>query len=163
MCSVPVTFGGGSWMLYAGLSLEGSAANQPADSQRAYHLPSTARGSKLLSSGISGVGGRPAGADQRVQHRLAHRAPHDIVDLGRDLAQHLALDLVGERARTGFEHVGRVLAVHHLREDRNFLLQPARFFFALLRQLVDEAAQGTALGRFAHAEAPAARSWLRIA
>src|SRR5688572_29546122 len=54
MCSVPVTFGGGSWMEYAGLSLEGSAANQPADSQRAYHLPSTARGSKLLSSGMLG-------------------------------------------------------------------------------------------------------------
>ena len=80
------------------------------------------------------------------------------MDLGRDLAQHLALDLVGEGAGAGFEHVGRVLAVHHLGEDRNFLLQPARFVFALLRQLADQADQGTALGRFAHAEAPAARS-----
>src|SRR4026207_88860 len=118
MCSVPVTFGGGSWMQYAGLSLEESAANQPEDSQRAYHLPSTARGSKLLSSGMSGAGGAPAAAARRVQPRLAHRTPHDIVDLWRDLAQHLALDLVGERACAGFEHVGSVLAVDHLGEDR---------------------------------------------
>src|SRR5215468_6823460 len=50
MCSVPVTFGGGSWMQKGAAfgSIEG--LNSPFDSQYAYHLASIARGSKVLAS-----------------------------------------------------------------------------------------------------------------
>src|SRR5215469_1163807 len=56
MCSVPVTFGGGSRMQYGVPSPLG--LKQPCDSQWAYHFCSMEAGSKLLSmgSGDSGLG-----------------------------------------------------------------------------------------------------------
>src|SRR4051794_35699821 len=58
MCSVPVTFGGGSWMQYGAPSPCG--ANTPAASQRAYHLDSRGLGSKLLSMIVGLVGAHGA-------------------------------------------------------------------------------------------------------
>ena len=46
MCSMPVTFGGGMTMEYAGLArLRGLAAKQFCFSQKSYHFSSTACGS----------------------------------------------------------------------------------------------------------------------
>src|SRR5581483_2158399 len=59
MCSVPVTFGGGSRMQYGSPSPCG--ANTPAASQRAYHFDSIVLGSKLLSMGNRGFGIRDSG------------------------------------------------------------------------------------------------------
>ena len=55
MCSVPVTFGGGSWMQYAGTFSRSAGLNSPCDSQYAYHLPSIVRGSKLFASSIGDI------------------------------------------------------------------------------------------------------------
>ncbi len=52
MCSVPVTFGGGSAMQYAGTSSRSEGLNSPFASQKGYHLASIARGSKLFASSI---------------------------------------------------------------------------------------------------------------
>ncbi len=84
------------------------------------------------------------------------------MDFGRDPAQYLALDIVRERERAGFERVRRLLAVDDVGQDRYFLMQPAGFILALLGKLADEAGQRAAV-LLAQCEAPAARSWLRIA
>src|SRR6266536_245980 len=59
MCSVPVTFGGGSWMQYEGASSRSDGLNSPWDSQYAYHLPSIVRGSKLFASSIGETVSKP--------------------------------------------------------------------------------------------------------
>src|ERR1041384_4809086 len=100
MCSVPVTFGGGSWMQYAGVarvSPSGLWRTQPADSQRWYQRCSTAAGSKLLSSTLVRVG-----QGERARDRSGDRFAHHLRDAARQLGAHsferLAEDLV-EHAR----------------------------------------------------------------
>src|SRR4029450_4653268 len=50
MCSVPVTFGGGSWMQYGGAPGFQLGLKSPRDSHIGYHFSSIACGSKLLAS-----------------------------------------------------------------------------------------------------------------
>src|SRR5579862_9054815 len=52
MCSVPVTFGGGSWMQYGAPPFH-DGLNAPLDSHRGYHFASMAWGSKLLASSMT--------------------------------------------------------------------------------------------------------------
>src|SRR5688500_18591468 len=59
MCSVPVTFGGGSMIVYAGPVPEG--LKQSVFSQWSYHFVSKVLGSKLLSMGFRNGGGRRGG------------------------------------------------------------------------------------------------------
>ena len=58
MCSVPVTFGGGSWMQNGGASAFSDGRKQPLASQIGYHLASMASGSKLFASSMVGVTAR---------------------------------------------------------------------------------------------------------
>src|SRR4029450_10968217 len=50
MCSVRVTFGGGSWMQYGGAPGFQLGLKSPRDSHIGYHFSSIACGSKLLAS-----------------------------------------------------------------------------------------------------------------
>ena len=52
MCSVPVTFGGGSWMQNGAAPSRIDGRKSPRDSQKGYHFASMAWGSKLLASSI---------------------------------------------------------------------------------------------------------------
>ncbi len=52
MCSVPVTFGGGSWMQNGGAPGAHEGLKYPRDSQIGYHLSSMACGSKVLASSM---------------------------------------------------------------------------------------------------------------
>jgi len=53
MCRMPVTFGGGSWMLKAGRPASAPASKYPRDSQTGYQRASIAAGSKALASSVS--------------------------------------------------------------------------------------------------------------
>ncbi len=53
MCSVPVTFGGGSWMQNAGAPGAWLGLKSPRASQSGYHFASMAWGSKLLASSMT--------------------------------------------------------------------------------------------------------------
>jgi len=55
MCSVPVTFGGGSWMQYGSRSGRSDGSKYPRDSHSGYHYASTACGSKLFGSSMNGA------------------------------------------------------------------------------------------------------------
>src|SRR5688572_8841107 len=54
MCNVPVTFGGGSMIVYAGPWPDG--LNRPLASHQAYHLVSKLAGSKLFSMAFKSGG-----------------------------------------------------------------------------------------------------------
>src|SRR5258706_7554925 len=114
MCSVPVTFGGGSWMQYGGPCRDASclAANQPRDSQCAYQRLSTACGSKLLSSAMLFLVRVCLARRQSVLDSFAHRKAQLLLELGaqgrnllvqlRHEAHHQhALDVGGERLFAG--------------------------------------------------------------
>ena len=68
MCSVPVTFGGGSWMQNAGAPGFIDGLNQPRDSHSGYHFASTACGSKLFASSME-AGPRSRGTPRRSTRR----------------------------------------------------------------------------------------------
>ena len=64
MCSVPVTFGGGSWIENAGASGRVPAAKWPRDSHSRYQNASMPAGSKLFASASVALGAafdEPAG------------------------------------------------------------------------------------------------------
>ena len=54
MCRLPVTFGGGSTIEYAGLLLDASALKYPASTQPSYSSLSTAPGSHDLGRAVAG-------------------------------------------------------------------------------------------------------------
>ena len=58
MCSVPVTLGGGSWMLKEGFSLSSVGVQAPLESHSGAHLASIAAGSKDLASSVIGTIGK---------------------------------------------------------------------------------------------------------
>src|SRR5258705_6700844 len=183
MCSVPVTLGGGSWMQYGVPSPP--AANQPLDSQCAYQRPSTAFGSKLLSSAMLFLLVRAGFArGEGVLDGLAHRAAQLLLQLraqAGDLLVELrdeahdehALDVRGERfvARGVVLRRGRVL-LHHVGEQRHLLDGAQRILLLALHQRVDARDELVRVlpgvfrvllrvFLFRHAAA-LARSWLRI-
>src|SRR5260370_16175053 len=93
MCSVPVTFGGGSWMqnAFAPGCIDG--LNSPCDSHQAYHLPSIERGSKLFASSIGGVFNKPRIIAERSTPPWARRPGAILLraDLVRDRADGLGV------------------------------------------------------------------------
>src|SRR3954462_15237554 len=92
MCSVPVTFGGGSWMQWAGRWWP-RWRKVPADSQRWYQRCSTAAESKLLSS-TSALVGKGERVRDRGGDRFAHHQGHAGRELGANAVERLAEHVV---------------------------------------------------------------------
>src|SRR6187431_2695408 len=69
MCKVPVTLGGGNWMLKEGLAASSVGANKPGSAHSGAHFASMAAGSKDLASSVMGRMGRHAPTENAVNAR----------------------------------------------------------------------------------------------
>src|SRR6185436_15185722 len=148
MCSVPVTLGGGSWIQY-GAPLP-RAANQLLASQCAYQRPSTAFGSKLLSSAMLFFLVRARLArGEGVVHSLPHRAAQLLfqlraqagdllVELGNQAHHQHALDVRGERdVAPGALGARRGVLLDDVGEQRHLFYGAQRVLLLALHERVD--------------------------